>query len=66
MNVDIIITGLVALLVGLTAQLFDKPRTAREKKDIPLGYTEAHFKIAKWALLMGGVFFILYGLFNET
>jgi uncharacterized membrane protein YiaA len=66
MNVDIIITGLVSFLIGLTAQLFDRPRTAREKRDIPLGLTEAQFKVSKWGLLIGGVFFILYGLFNDS
>jgi uncharacterized membrane protein YiaA len=66
MNVDLIITGLVSFLIGLTAQLFDRPRTAREKKDIPMGYTESKFKASKWVLLIVGVFLIIYGLFNET
>jgi hypothetical protein len=47
MNIEILITGLVSLLIGLTAHTFDKPRTAREKRDIPLGLSEAQFKASK-------------------
>jgi hypothetical protein len=66
MNIDIIITGLVSLLIGLIAQLIDKPRTAREQRDIPLGLSEVEFKVSKWTLLIVGVFAIIYGLFNES
>jgi len=66
MSVDIIIIGLVSLLIGLTAQLLDRPRTAREKRDIPLGLSEAQFKTSKWGLLIVGMFLVIYGLFNES
>jgi hypothetical protein len=65
MNIDIVITGLVSLLIGLTAHIYDKPRTAREKKEVPLGLTEAHFKTSKWALIIGGLLIVIFGLFNE-
>jgi uncharacterized membrane protein HdeD (DUF308 family) len=65
MNIEILITGLVSLLIGLTAHTFDKPRTAREKRDIPLGLSEAQFKASKWGLIIVGVLLIIYGLFNE-
>jgi len=64
MNIDIIITGLVSLTIGLIAQLLDKPRSAREKRDIPLGLSEAQFKYSKWTLIIGGALAAIYGLFN--
>jgi hypothetical protein len=66
MNIDVIITGLVSLAIGLTAQLFDKARSAREKRDIPLGLSEAHFTSSKWILIIVGTLVIIYGLFNAA
>ena len=66
MNIDLIITGLVGLLIGLVAQVIDKPRSAREKRDVPLGLTESQFKASKWGLIVVGVFCIIYGLFIEN
>jgi hypothetical protein len=65
MNIEILITGLVSLLIGLTAHTFDNPRTAREKRDIPLGLSEAQFKASKWGLIIVGLLLTIYGLFNE-
>jgi hypothetical protein len=66
MNIYNIIVGLVSLLIGLTCQLIDRPRTAQKKRDIPLGLTEAQFKVSKWTLLGVGVFMTLYGLFDNS
>ena len=65
MNIESIITGLFSLLAGLVAHVLEKPKSAREKRDIPLGLSEAKFKVAKWTLIVVGTFSIIYGLFNE-
>lgn len=66
MNIDLIITGLTALLIGLVAQVFDKPRSAREMRDVPLGLSESQFKASKWALIIGGSFLTISGLLTEN
>lgn len=64
MNTKLLLIGLVALLLGLIAQLFDKKRSAREKKEFSSGYTEAQFKYSKWTLIIVGSFMIIYGILN--
>ncbi|MGE0772046.1 MAG: hypothetical protein AB7K37_10070 [Cyclobacteriaceae bacterium] len=66
MNIDVIIIGLISLLIGLVTYVIDKPRTAKEKRYVPLGLAESQFKASKWALLIGGTFMTLYGLFNQS
>ncbi len=65
MNIELIITGLIALLIGLLGQVLDKPRSAREKRDVPLGLSESQFKVSKLTLIIVGIICILYGSFGE-
>ena len=64
MNISLIITGLLALLLGLIGLVLDKPRSAREKRDVPMDYTLAKSQWSSWSLLIIGIAMIIYGLFN--
>lgn len=65
MNIELIITGLIALLIGLLGQVLDRPRSAREKRDVPLGLSESQFKVSKLTLIIVGIICILYGSLGE-
>jgi hypothetical protein len=63
--INTIITGLVAVVLGLVGFAVDKPLTARQIKNKSWGLTEAQFKIAKWTLLLCGILLVAVGLVNE-
>lgn len=62
MNIDSILYGLIAFLIGLMAFISDKPRTVKDKRTRKLGTTEGMFKSGYWGLMIGGIISIIMGL----
>ncbi|WP_420577985.1 hypothetical protein [Ekhidna sp.] len=63
MDLEHLLYGLIAFLIGLIAKISDKPRSWKEKKTRPLGLSEARFKGGYWALMLAGIVMILISVF---
>ena len=63
MDLDNILYGLIAFLIGIIAFLTDKPRSWREKKAGPMGLSEAQYKSGYWMLMLAGIGLLLAGIF---
>jgi hypothetical protein len=61
MDVDILITGLIALVLGLVCLLIKSNMKEYPNKS----YTGANFLWSMYALLTGGIFLIIWSFFSE-
>lgn len=65
MNVDILITGLVGLLLGLIGLAIESNKSAKENKERGWNYTRTKFVLAIWTLVLAGAILTIIGLLGN-
>jgi len=64
MNIDTIIKGLIAILLGLIGVMIESNKSAKENKERGWNWTRGQLVIGTWALLISGTLLILIGIFK--
>jgi hypothetical protein len=65
MDIDVLITGLIGLLLGLVGLAIESNKSARENKERGWSYTRTKFVLATWTLILAGTILTIIGLFGN-
>jgi glucose uptake protein GlcU len=66
MNVEAIITGLIAILLSIVGFTIESNRSAKRNKEEGWSYTRTKVVVSSWALLCVGVALIFIGIFDSN
>ena len=65
MNLELILYGLMALILGIISRRDESRISAKSKRERKLGYSESGYIISGWTLLFVGSVMILWGIFGN-
>ena len=65
MNLELILYGLMALILGIISRIDESRISAKSKRERKLGYSESGYIISGWTLLFVGSVMILWGIFGN-
>ena len=65
MNLELILYGLMALILGIISRIDESRISAKSKRERKLGYSESNYIISGWTLLFVGSVMILWGIFGN-
>ncbi len=65
MNIETILYGAIAFLLGLIPRVIESQKSWKDKKNQTWGLSEGQLWSSSWILLIGGLLMVIYGIFNE-
>jgi glucose uptake protein GlcU len=65
MNVDKLIFGLSALLLGLVGLVIESSKSARENRERGWDLTRTKFVLGIWSLIISGTLLTIFGLLDK-
>jgi glucose uptake protein GlcU len=65
MNVDSLIIGLIAILLGLIGLTIESRKSAKENKERGWNYTRTKFILGIWTLILAGTVLTIIGLLGQ-